>query len=33
VVVNSLSKSHGIAGLRVGYAVASPPRALAVAAA
>ena len=24
VVVNSLSKSHGIAGLRVGYAVASP---------
>lgn len=27
VVVNSLSKSHGIAGLRVGYAVMSPLRA------
>jgi histidinol-phosphate/aromatic aminotransferase/cobyric acid decarboxylase-like protein len=27
VVVNSLSKSHGIAGLRLGYAVATPPRA------
>ncbi len=27
VVVNSLSKSHGIAGLRLGYAVASPLRA------
>jgi histidinol-phosphate/aromatic aminotransferase/cobyric acid decarboxylase-like protein len=26
VVVNSLSKSHGIAGLRLGYAVMSPPR-------
>jgi histidinol-phosphate/aromatic aminotransferase/cobyric acid decarboxylase-like protein len=27
VVVNSLSKSHGIAGLRLGYAVTSPQRA------
>jgi histidinol-phosphate/aromatic aminotransferase/cobyric acid decarboxylase-like protein len=27
VVVNSLSKSHGIAGLRLGYAVATPLRA------
>jgi histidinol-phosphate/aromatic aminotransferase/cobyric acid decarboxylase-like protein len=27
VVVNSLSKSHGIAGLRLGYAVAAPERA------
>ncbi len=27
VVVNSLSKSHGIAGLRVGYAVMAPVRA------
>lgn len=27
VVVNSLSKSHGIAGLRLGYAVMSPDRA------
>jgi histidinol-phosphate/aromatic aminotransferase/cobyric acid decarboxylase-like protein len=27
VVVNSLSKSHGIAGLRLGYAVAAPLRA------
>jgi histidinol-phosphate/aromatic aminotransferase/cobyric acid decarboxylase-like protein len=27
VVVNSLSKSHGIAGLRLGYAVMSPLRA------
>jgi histidinol-phosphate/aromatic aminotransferase/cobyric acid decarboxylase-like protein len=27
VVVNSLSKSHGIAGLRLGYAVMSPQRA------
>jgi threonine-phosphate decarboxylase len=26
VVVNSLSKSHGIAGLRLGYAVANPAR-------
>ncbi len=26
VVVNSLSKSHGIAGLRLGYAVTSPKR-------
>ena len=27
IVVNSLSKSHGIAGLRLGYAVATPLRA------
>jgi histidinol-phosphate aminotransferase len=27
VVVNSLGKSHGIAGLRLGYAVMSPSRA------
>ena len=27
VVINSLSKSHGIAGLRLGYAVMSPSRA------
>lgn len=33
VVVNSLSKSHGIAGLRLGYAVMAPQRARAIRAA